>query len=105
MVDDLGNVTNHNSLKEFKKGSIKTLSFKIIAIDPQGLTLHYQFLFSGLVSRGDVDWTTNNIATISVLSAYTGYRNGSIRVDNQDNYGCIGAYYDDQVYFSFSVLP
>jgi len=77
--DSMGNVGTDGISSSFIKGMVSTITVKITATDPQGLLLHYQFLFSDVVAGG--------------------------RVDNQDEYGCIGAYYDTQAYLQYEIYP
>ncbi|MDP3882765.1 MAG: hypothetical protein Q8Q48_01785 [Candidatus Staskawiczbacteria bacterium] len=105
--DSLGNVGTNNIRGSFIKGVVNTITFKIIAVDPKQLALHYQFLFDDITgdSMDNIDWTTSNTATINTTNAYLGPRHVTIRVDNQDDYGCIGAYYDTQAYLQYEVYP
>jgi hypothetical protein len=107
--DNLGSINDSSITKEFKKGNISQITARITATDPQRLPLHYQFLFGDLessVSNGPIsNWTTNNVVTINITNPNLGIRTGWIRVDNQDGYGCIGAYYDTQINFRFNVIP
>ena len=108
--DSLGNVYNGSGIQgSFIKGSVNTITVKITATDPQGLPLHYQFLFGGWMKVDGTEmtnWVTENTTTLDVSNANAGANQSNwIRVDNQDGYGCIGAYYDTQAHFMYDVYP
>ncbi|MCX6753490.1 MAG: hypothetical protein NTV03_00295 [Candidatus Nomurabacteria bacterium] len=109
--DSLGNVgVNGNGIKgSFIKGTVNTITVKITATDPQGLPLYYQFLF-GYWMKVDgtemTNWVTENTTTLDVSNANIGANQSNwIRIDNQDGYGCLGAYYDTQANFMYEVYP
>lgn len=92
----------------FKKGSINLLTVKITATDPQDLPLHYQYSYSYVTSHNPYlgNWSTNNTYNVDVTNAYVGSNRVLFAgVDNQDGYGCSGAYYDNSIQFNYDITP
>ncbi len=103
--DSLGNKSTNSDIRStFKKGEVNSLTVKITASDPQNLPLYFQFLPDANLGADMKDWSKDSSFTMNISNATPGsYRGIWIRVDNQDGYGCIGAYYDTQARLSYDV--
>lgn len=64
--DSLGNVGINSIYGSFIKGTVDTITVNITATDPQGLPLHYQFLFNYWMKIDGTEmtkWVTENNTT------------------------------------------
>lgn len=103
--DSIGNTGKSGINGTFRKGSITTLTIEIVAADPQSLPLYFFYTGFFAQEKASTEYTQQTKYTIDVTNAYLGPRSTWIRVDNKDGYSCIGADYDTQAYFQYTVTP